>query len=257
MSLKVNDVLHSRYRIESLLGEGGMGAVYRAVDLLHDQSCAVKEFRLGYLPAEDETRLRSAGDETLLRSRKKVTTNTRQKASEQFFREAKLLANLEHPSLPKVTDYFSEGEDHYLVMNLIEGQDLATVLEKAEGRPLPEGQVMGWMTQVMEALRYCHEQGVIHRDVKPANVIVTEAGKAYLVDFGIAKTNGSAGETTVGARATTPGYSPIEQYGQGGHTDARSDIYSMGAMLYALLTGQEPLEATERLTGEKMHAARY
>src|SRR5271157_5374638 len=255
MPLKMGDVLHDRYRIEVLLGEGGMGAVYRAVDLLHDQPCAVKEFRLGYLRSDDETRLRAEGDETHLRSRNKVTTNTRQKAAEQFFREAKLLAKLDHPNLPKVTDYFSEGEGYYLVMNLIEGEDLAMVLEEAGGKPLHEERVMGWMKQVMEALSYCHEQGVIHRDVKPANVIVTEEEKAYLVDFGIAKMNGSSGETTIGARATTPGYSPLEQYGQG-HTDARSDIYSLGAMLYALLTGQVPLDVADRLTGEDMPSVR-
>src|SRR5271157_3958530 len=255
MSLEIGEVLHDRYRIDALLGEGGMGAVYRAVDLLHDTLCAVKEFRLGYLPVDDGTRLRAEGDETHIRNRNRVTTNTRQKAAEQFFREAKLLANLDHPNLPKVTDFFSEGEDYYLVMNLIKGQDLATVLEEVGGKPLPEERVMGWMKQVMEALRYCHEQGVIHRDVKPANVIVTEEGKAYLVDFGIAKSIGSSGETTIGARATTPGYSPIEQYGQG-HTDVRSDIYSLGAMLYALLTGREPIEVIDRLQGEKMHSVR-
>ena len=227
-----------------------MGAVYRAVDLLHNQLCALKELRLGYLPADDETRLRES-DKPLLRNRNKLPPNTQTKAAEQFFLEAKLLAKLDHPNLPKVIDYFSESRDYFLVMNLIEGKDLAEVLEETGGKPLPEELVIGWMNQVMEALRYCHEQGVIHRDVKPANVIVTEAGKAFLVDFGIAKSNITSVKTTIGARATTPGYSPLEQYGQG-HTDVRSDIYSLGAMLYALLTGREPMDVTDRLTGEEM-----
>jgi len=255
MTFQVGDVLHGRYRIEAFLREGGMGAVYRAVDLLFDQPCAVKEFRLGYLPAEDETRLRVEGDQTQFHSRKKLTTDTRQKASEQFFLEAKLLAKLDHPNLPKVSHFFSERDDHYLVMNLIEGRDLDAVLEESNGKPLPEVRVMGWMKQVMAALRYCHEHGVIHRDVKPGNVIVTEEEKAYLVDFGIAKLNDTSGKTTMGARATTSGYSPYEQYGEG-HTDARSDIYSLGATLYALLTGREPIDAIKRLQGEKMPSIR-
>ena len=251
MPLDPGIMLNGRYRVESLLGIGGMGAVYRAFDILHDERCAVKEFRLGHLPAGDETRLRVDNDGTRLRGGNKSPTITREKAAEQFLREAKLLAKLNHANLPKVGDYFEAGGSYYLVMSLIEGQDLATSMEINGNQPFPEPQVMAWMTQVLDALEYCHSQGVIHRDLKPANVIVTQDGKTYLVDFGIAKPNDATTKTTVGARATTPGYSPPEQYGQG-LTDARSDIYALGAVLYALLTGIEPIEAIDRLTGEDL-----
>lgn len=251
MPLEENDLLKSRYKIEAHLGEGGMGAVYRAFDILHDLPCAVKEFRLGHLPTGSNPRERLDEDGTRLRGGSKSTPVTREKAAEQFLIEAKLLAKLDHPNLPKVTDYFQEGENYYLVMSLIEGRDLASILDESGGKPLPESQVLAWMMQVIDALRYCHEQGIVHRDVKPANVIVTRDEKAFLVDFGIAKPNEATTKTTVGARATTPGYSPPEQYGQG-RTDIRSDIYALGAMLYALLTGREPLEAIDRLNGENM-----
>jgi serine/threonine-protein kinase len=251
MPLEQIDLLKSRYKIEAHLGEGGMGAVYRAFDILHDIPCAVKEFRLGHLPSGSQTGIKLDNDATRLRGGNKSAPVTREKAAEQFLLEAKLLAKLNHPNLPKVIDYFKEGENYYLVMSLIEGRDLATIMEENGENPLAEQQVLQWMMQVMDALGYCHKQGIVHRDVKPANVIVTGEGKAYLVDFGIAKPNEATTKTTVGARATTPGYSPPEQYGQG-RTDTRSDIYAVGAMLYALLTGHEPVEAIDRLNGEKL-----
>jgi parallel beta-helix repeat protein len=251
MPLDLNDLLKSRYRIETLLGEGGMGAVYRAVDILHEYPCAVKEFRLGHLPSGSNTRGKPEDDSTRLRVGSRSAPVTREKAAEQFLLEAKLLAKLDHANLPRVTDYFEDGGNYYLVMSLIEGRDLALFMEENGEKPIPEQQVLAWLTQVMDALGYCHEQGIIHRDVKPANVIVTAEGKAFLVDFGIAKPNEATTKTTVGARATTAGYSPPEQYGQG-RTDNRSDIYAFGAMLYALLTGREPLEAIDRLNGENL-----
>ncbi len=249
MPLNESDVVLGRYRIEARLGEGGMGAVYRAFDTLHDQPCALKEFRLGHLPSEADAR---PEDGTRLQGSSKAPAVTREKAAEQFRREARLLARLDHPNLPRVTDYLSLGDDHYLVMTLVEGRDLAAVLAAAPGRPLAEAQALAWIDQVLDALAYCHSQGVIHRDVKPANMVVTPEGKVYLVDFGIAKPDDPSGQTTVGARATTPGYSPPEQYGGRGCTDARSDVYAVGATLYALLTGHEPIEAIDRLQGREL-----
>ncbi len=249
MGLSIGDIVHGRYRIDAKLGEGGMGAVYRAFDTLNEQPCALKELRLGHLPREDEAHL---VDVTLPAGGAGVPPVTREKAAEQFRREAQLLARLEHPNLPKVSDYFGLGDQYYLVMTLIHGQDLARVLAVERGQPLPEERVLGWMEQVIDALAYCHKRGVIHRDVKPANMILTPAGWVYLVDFGIAKPEDAAGHTTVGARATTPGYSPPEQYGGRGRTDARSDIYALGATMYALLTGRDPVEAIDRLQGVEL-----
>ncbi|HOG47915.1 MAG TPA: serine/threonine-protein kinase [Anaerolineae bacterium] len=253
MSLNTGTLVHGRYRIEAKLGEGGMGAVYRALDALNDQPCALKELRLGYLPSEEDTLL---PDATVASVGGRAVAITREKAAEQFRREAQLLARLSHPGLPKVTDYFGLDDEYYLVMTLIEGQDLARVQAAAQGQPLPEARVLEWMGQVADALAYCHAQGVIHRDIKPANMILTREGRVYLVDFGIAKPEDSSGKTTIGARATTPGYSPPEQYGGRGRTDARSDIYALGATLYALLTGRDPIEAIDRLQDAEMPAPR-
>jgi formylglycine-generating enzyme required for sulfatase activity len=218
MPLTQGQILKDRYRIVKLLGQGGFGAVYRAWDTTLNVPCAVKEsFELS------------------------------PEGQRQFLREAQILAGLRHANLPRVTDYFAlPGQGQYLVMDYVEGEDLEALRAQAGGR-LPEAQALPWITQVCEALDYLHSQmpAVIHRDIKPANIKITPDNRAMLVDFGIAKTYDPQQKTTMGARAFTPGFSPIEQYGKG-TTDARSDIYSLGATLYALLTGIEPPEATQR-----------
>jgi serine/threonine protein kinase len=219
MPLHSGQVLQDRYRIDVLLGQGGMGAVYRATDLRFHAAVAIKE-NLEVSP----------------------------EAQKQFAREAGLLHQLRHPNLPHVTDYFFlAGQGQYLVMDFIEGQDLGQVL--AHQGAIPEAQALAWMRQVLEALDYLHSRNVIHRDVKPANVKITPQGQVFLVDFGLAKVYDPVQKTTMGARAVTPGYAPPEQYGMG-RTDARSDLYSVGATLYALLTGQTPPDALEYVTGQ-------
>ena len=245
MSLKPGTILNERYLIETILGEGGMGAVYRAQDMFRaKQLVAVKEFRLKHLPSEEELNLYQKGkssDEII----------TREKSLAQFKLEAQLLAGLDHPNLPKVTDHFASGKDYYIVMTLIVGKDAATLLSSMNGKPLPERAVYVWMRQVMDAVIYCHSKGVIHRDIKPANIILTVSGTVYLVDFGIAKLDSPSKATSLGARVVTPGFSPPEQYSLG-RTDARSDIYSLGATLYAMLTGHQPIESINRYMGVPM-----
>jgi len=218
MPLSPGETLQNRYRIVKLLGQGGFGAVYRAWDLNLQRPCAIKE--------NLETGLES---------------------KEQFEREARMLSNLTHPHLPRVTDYFMiSGLGQYLVMDFIEGEDLQEELEQAGG-PLPISQVLPWIEQVSDALGYLHAQTppIIHRDIKPKNIIVASDGKAFVVDFGIAKLFDPNQLTTIGARAVTPGYSPIEQYGHG-KTDARTDIYALGATFYTMLTGEVPVESVQR-----------
>ena len=220
MSLAIGDVLNHRYRITALLGQGGMGAVYKAWDLNLKKPVAVKE-NFDALPD----------------------------AQRQFEREATLLARVSHSNLPRVTDHFvlSEG-GQYLVMDYVEGESLESMLDR-QG-VLPEEQAVGWTGQVCDALTYLHNQSppIIHRDIKPANIRITHDGRAILVDFGISKLFEQGSRTTVGARAFTPGYSPPEQYGDGS-TDARSDLYALGATLYHLLTGSLPTESIRRMVG--------
>ena len=224
MSLIIGQVLNNRYHIAKLLGQGGFGAVYKAWDLNLNLPCAIKE-----------------------------NLDTSPEAQRQFTREANILANLIHPNLAHVTDYFFLfGQGQYLVMDYVEGEDLQTMLDRT-GAPIPEVQALNWICQVCDALNYMHYQNppIIHRDVKPANIKITPGGKAVLVDFGIAKIYDPNLKTTLGARAVTPGYSPQEQYGQG-TTDARSDIYSLGATLYTLLTRHEPIESIQRTLGKPL-----
>ena len=221
MTLNVGDILANRYRIVKLVGQGGFGAVYRAWDLSLKVPVAVKE-----------------------------NLDTGPEAQRQFEHEAQLLAPLRHPNLPRVSDhFFVPGQGQYLVMDFVEGQSLAEVLA-ARGGPLNEAEALAWINQVCDALEYLHARNppIIHRDIKPQNIIITAEGRAVLVDFGISKAYDPLLTTTRGARAVTPGYSPPEQYGMG-KTDARSDIYALGATLYTLLTGQAPLESVALITG--------
>jgi len=222
-------ILNQRYRIVSLLGQGGMGAVYRAWDLNLKKPVAIKE-NLDSSPA----------------------------AQKQFIHEAQILSRLSHPNLPRVTDYFSiPDKGQYLVMDFIEGEDLQSMIERLS--VIPEPDALKWTTQVCEALSYLHHQTppIIHRDIKPANIKINPEGNAVLVDFGIAKVFDSTLMTTAGAKAVTPGFSPPEQYGSA-PTDARSDIYALGATLYYLLTGQVPPESVHRVTGtESMPEPRF
>lgn len=224
VGLPPDTVLQNRYQIESELGRGGFGAVYRAYDLNLNRACALKE-----------------------------NLSTTADAQRQFFREATALANLSHPNLPRVTDHFSvPNQGQYLVMDYIDGDDLTNKLPPGEFAPLEEG--LKWIIQVADALEYMHSQSpkVLHRDVKPANIRVTPAGKAVLVDFGLVKMFQSGQlKTTIGARAITPGYAPPEQYGMG-VTDARTDVYALGATAYRILTGVEPVESVQRMSGKTL-----
>jgi serine/threonine-protein kinase len=209
-----------------------MGAVYLADDTrLQGRRCAIKETQIAS----------NLGGEAV------------QALRDQFYREASTLARLDHPNLPKVSDYFSEGDRDYLVMDYVPGPDLHQLAADAhrQDRFLEEITVLDWTAQLCDALSYLHHQQppVLHRDIKPANIKLTPEGRVKLVDFGLVKPLDPDDPSTMTALhgvGSLP-YTPLEQYiEEAGHTDPRSDLYGLGATLYHLLTGQEPPSAQAR-----------
>jgi serine/threonine protein kinase len=228
MSLTRGDVLQNRYRITALLARGGMAAIYRGWHTTLNKPIAIKEM----CPQPG------------------IDIRTLAHLRRQFKQEASALARLEHPNLVNVLDFFEEGDKAYLVMDLIEGESLAERIER-DGA-LPEDQVLQWANQLLNALAHCHSQGIIHRDVKPANIIIRPDGRPVLVDFGLVKLwdPDDPNTKTVMQSMGTPEYAPPEQYGaRPGHTDPRSDLYGLGATLYHALAGDTPMTATDRMAG--------
>jgi hypothetical protein len=217
--LVTDTVLQDRYRIVRQLGRGGMGAVYEAIDQ-----------RLGITVALKET----LSSESSMRK--------------QFEHEARLLASMQHPALPRVSDHFVEGNRAFLVMEYIGGVDLARIISQQPG-PFPCDQVIAWADQLLDALIYLHTRArqVIHRDIKPHNLKLTATGQIALLDFGLAKDQPSDASVTHSQAffGYTRHYAPLEQI-QDQRTDPRSDIYALGATLYHLLTGIKPPDAMVR-----------
>jgi serine/threonine protein kinase len=229
--LNAGVILRERYKIRRIIGQGGMGSIYLADDLrLEGRLCALKEV------AHDTS----------------MPADLLQQAREQFLREATVLARLDHPNLPKVSDFFSEGQRDYLAMDYVPGKDLRILMMEARqaGSFLLEHDVLSWAAQLADALTYMHSQEppILHRDIKPSNLKLTPSGLIKLVDFGLVKILASEEMTiTILQGRGTALYTPLEQYGgDTGHTDARSDIYAFGATLYHLLTNHPPIEARER-----------
>ena len=216
--LQLGTILQGKYRVLTVVGGGGMALVYK-IEEIHPpgQIWALKELRATSNTPEEKT-----------------------EARRQFHQEAKMLARLDHPNLPKVVDYFDEPNRSFLVMEFIEGQSLEKHLEAAGGG-LPEEQVLGYIIQVCQVLGYLHQQQppIIFRDLKPSNMMLSNTGVIKLIDFGIARTykvGKKKDTTTMGSE----NYAPPEQWGKG-QTDVRSDIYALGATIYHLLTGAPPL----------------
>jgi len=219
-------MLQGRYRVVKLLGQGGMGAVYKAWDMRLKMNVALKEM------------VPQAG----------LDPRTLAQLRQQFEQEAVIMARLKHNHLVGVTDFFEELDNAYLVMEFVEGESLAERIER-DGS-LSEERVLLWANQLLDALEYCHSQGIIHRDISPQNVIIRPDGRAVLVDFGLVKLWDPRDPRTQTAMRGIgkPEYAPPEQYDtQSGHTDTRSDIYGLGATLYHALTGKAPPTATQRI----------
>lgn len=250
--LAINEVLRGRYQIKSQLGRGGMGAVYEAYDNVFDTTVALKEILV------DLTKLTTPKQQQIVRH--------------AFEREAKILAMVKHEAFPHVRDYFVEVDRQYLVMELVDGEDLASLLERRQS-PFPLANVLHWASQLLDALDYLHTltPPVVHRDIKPQNLKLTSRGKIKLLDFGIAKGKDSGTEATITNQtfvAATLNYSPLEQIlrvldptfqevitqrhdekstrAMSHAADARSDLYALGATAYHLLTNKLPIDALKR-----------
>jgi serine/threonine-protein kinase len=229
--MKAGTVLRERYQVKQIIGQGGMGCIYLAEDLrLEGRLCAVKEVEYD----------RGLPKEML------------EEAQNQFQREATVLARLDHPNLPKVSDFFSINDSDYLVMDYVPGKDLRQLMMEARQNDsyLPEEDVLDWASQLADALKYLHSQDppILHRDIKPSNVKLTPSGLVKLVDFGLVKML-APGEVTITILQGqgTALYTPLEQYGgDSGHTDSRSDIYALGGTLYHLLTNEPPVNVRDR-----------
>jgi serine/threonine protein kinase len=214
-------LVHNRYQLVQLIGRGGMGAVYAAIDQRLNSRVALKHLLVtgGQLDAA-------------------------------FAREAQILATLRHPALPRVTDYFQEEQGRFLVMEYFAGDNLADRLLQQAG-PLPVAAVLAWADQILAALEYLHgyTPPVLHRDIKPQNLKLTPEGQVILLDFGLAKgavEQQTAVDSVSSVFGYTAHYAPPEQI-QGSGTEPRSDLYALAATLYHLLTNQRPPTALERI----------
>lgn len=244
--LAINQILQERYRIIRQLGHGGMGAVYEAIDERFGEPIALKEIVVDFADEKHKTAIIKA-----------------------FEREAKALAKAKHEAVPYVRDYFSELDRQFLVMELIEGKDLAERLEKQKS-PFPLKDVLNWMEQLLDALDYLHnlQPPIFHRDIKPQNLKLNARRKIKLLDFGIARSSDKSSTTNQTFVAATLNYSPVEQILRvidptfrefiilkhqekaeqvlSQDTDARCDIYALGGTFYHLLTNRIPVDATKR-----------
>ena len=215
--LPSNSMINNRYLITQKIGQGGMGAVYKVVDTRGGhQTLALKEMSASAVDPDDRPQIVM-----------------------QFAQEAVLLQRLSHPNLPYVTDKFSVDDRHYLVMEFINGRTLQQILNDTQ-QPFPEPLVIHWTGQLCDVLSYLHNQTpkIIFRDLKPDNIMITIDNQVKLIDFGIVRFF-KPGKTQDTILLGTPGYAAPEQHGTG-QTDERSDVYSLGATLFHLLTAVEP-----------------
>ena len=207
-----------KYQILQPLGQGGMARVYKAYHPQLDRYVAIKVLRPDLV-----------GEEEFL---------------ERFRREAQSVAALRHPNIVQVFDFDVHDDIYYMVMELLEGDNLKTRMNeyRARGQIMPFGEMAKILLDVLDGLGYAHAQGMVHRDIKPANIILTRPGRAVLADFGIVQIVGATRHTVSGALIGTLNYMAPEQ-GLRGLSDARSDLYSLGVVFYELLTGRPPFDA--------------
>src|SRR6266849_1372950 len=211
------------YKITDKIGEGGMGAVFRGIDVMLEREVAVKMLR--------------------------PELSQQPNIVERFRSEAVTLAKLNHPNIATLYSFLRQGEDFFMVMEFVRGETLDDLIRRSGA--MPPDKAIGLLCQALEGIDHAHRMGIIHRDVKPANMMMTETGTLKVMDFGIARVLGTARMTKQGNIVGTIEYMSPEQV-RGQETDARSDIYSLGILLYEMLTGRVPFSSDSEFDLMKM-----
>ena len=228
---------NGEYRVTKILGQGGFGITYQGVDTKLHRPVAIKEFFPEGCWRQD-LMVVSAG-----RWDRVTYTN----AKERFLQEGRTLGQFNYPGIVGVYYYFEENNTAYMVMEYLQGRTLAELLKSRGGR-LSEADALKYIRVIGEALGVVHQAKMLHQDIKPENVMLAEDGRAVLIDFGAAR-DFAGRQTTHVTTLLTPGYAPLEQYGQALKCADYTDIYALGATLYHLLTGEIPVSAIERAAG--------
>lgn len=227
------------FTLGRVLGQGGFGITYLGSFVSRRQAVAIKEF----FPSG------SIRHGLEVRPGSNMTPVDYLEAREKFLDEARMLTRFNHRGICRVYTVFEENNTAYMVMEYLKGKTLAKIID--ERGPVPEREALGYGRDVGEALEVVHRQGVLHRDVKPENIILTDDGRVVLLDFGSAR-GFAAGKTRRMTALLTPGYAPLEQYAEQARRGPFTDVYALGATLYHLLTGQMPVQATDRATGVRL-----
>jgi serine/threonine protein kinase len=232
------------YEIAKPLGQGGFGITYQGVDTKLNRAVAVKEFFPEGCWREGSTVV-SAGRWNL---------DTYTDAKQKFLLEGQTLGQFNHPGIVKVFYYFEENNTAYMVMEYLQGQTLGELLKKRQGK-LKETDALAYIEKVAAALEILHQAEFLHRDIKPDNIMLADDGRVVLIDFGAAR-DFTAKNTERFTTMLTPGYAPLEQYGQALKHGAFTDIYALGSTLYHLLTGKVPVSSIERAAGVELKTVR-
>jgi serine/threonine protein kinase len=232
--LSSGHLLYNRYTIQQTLGQGGFGITYLAIDQKLEQEVCIKElFISGNSTRGANMTVQSQGHSSF----------SFQEFVDRFIQEARQLVKFQHPNIVRVIDIFEENDTAYMVMEYVKGETLKQQIQQKG--ILAEKEAMQLISQLMEAVESVHSKGMLHRDIKPDNILISKEGRVVLIDFGSAR-EFAEGKTTHQTAMITPGYAPPEQYSERAKRGPFTDIYALGATLYNLLTGEKPIASTDR-----------